>query len=73
MKEIYLVVSIFPYEGQNIEYITKSKKDLKKYLQIAKSASLFLYHYLSVLVIDSSSLPLSADNLNFQDTSNYDT
>ena len=73
MKEIYLVVSRIPYEGQNIEYITYSKKDLKKYLQAVKSTSLFLYHDLFVLVIDSSSLPLTADNLKFQDTLDYDT
>jgi len=73
MKEIYLVVSRIPYEGQNIEYITNSKKDLKKYLQAVKSTSLFLDHYLFVLVIDSSSLPLTADNLNFQDILDYDT
>lgn len=74
MKEIYLVVSRIPYEGQNIEYITNSKKDLKKYLQAVKSTSLFLYHDLFVLVIDSSSsLPLTADNLKFQDPLDYDT
>ncbi|KUK76525.1 MAG: hypothetical protein XD93_0864 [candidate division WS6 bacterium 34_10] len=73
MKSIYLVVSIVPYEGKAIEYITDSKEDLKRYLQIAKEASLFLYRYLHVLVVNSDGLPLTADDLNFQDTSNYDT
>ena len=72
MKSIYLVVSIVPYEGQNIEYITKSKNELKKYLQIAKEASLFLYRYLHVLVINSDRLPLTADGLAFHNADEYD-
>ena len=72
MKSIYLVVSIVPYEGKAIEYITDSKEDLKRYLQIAKEASLFLYRYLHVLVVNNDRLPLTADDLVFQNADEYD-